>query len=94
MTSRDRDPEPGRNVEAGDLIERVRDASRLPAPWRRRQIREDAAVSQRELAGALEVNVMTLNYWERGIAKPRGRNAARYARLLDQLAEATGEAHR
>lgn len=77
-------------MDATDLIERARDASRLPAPWQRRLIREDADIPQRDMARALNVNVMTFNYWERGIRKPRGHNAARYARLLEQLAEATG----
>ena len=76
-------------TETSELLERVRATGKLPAPRRRRQIREAAQVSQRELAAALGVSVMTLNRWERGLARPRGKNAAAYASLLEQLEDAT-----
>jgi DNA-binding transcriptional regulator YiaG len=78
-----------RTVETSELIERARVANRLPPPWRRRQIRETARVTQRELAAVLGVTVMALNRWERGLTTPRGRNAAAYALLLEQLEAAT-----
>jgi DNA-binding XRE family transcriptional regulator len=86
MTNRDGEQRP---VELDDLLERGRAANRLPPPWRRRQIRETARVSQREFAAALGVQVMTLNRWERGLACPRGRNAASYSVALARLEEAS-----
>jgi DNA-binding transcriptional regulator YiaG len=88
MTNRDRKGGE-KAMEASELVERARAANRLPAPWRRRQIRESARVSQRELAAALGVTVMAVNRWERGLVNPRGRYAAAYAALLEQLEEAT-----
>ena len=76
-------------MEMSELLERASVASRLPAPWRRRQIRESARVSQRELAAALGVSVMALNRWERGLVSPRGRFAAGYVAALERLEEAT-----
>jgi DNA-binding transcriptional regulator YiaG len=67
-------------MQADELLARARSASRLPAA-----IRDSAGVTQRELAAVLGVSVMTLNRWERGLVKPRGVNAARYAELLEQL---------
>ena len=78
--------------EKSELLERARVASRLPPPWRRRQIRENAQATQREVAAVLGVTVMALNRWERGLAKPRGRNAAAYALLLEQLEGAAAHA--
>jgi DNA-binding transcriptional regulator YiaG len=75
-----------------ELLKRARVANRLPAPWRRRQIREGARVSQRELAAALDVSVMTLNRWERGLVKPRGDHAAAYAAALKRLEQVAGDA--
>ena len=72
-------------MQADELLARARSASRLPAPRQRRGIRDSAGVTQRELAAVLGVSVMTLNRWERGLVRPRGSNAARYAELLDQL---------
>lgn len=76
-------------MEMNELLKRARAANRLPAPWRRRQIREDARVSQRELAEALDVSVMALNRWERGLVNPRGASAAAYAAALERLEQAT-----
>ena len=75
-------------METTELLERVRAAKRLPHPRERRRIREAAKVTQREFAGALGVSVMALNRWERGLTRPRGRHAAAYAALLEQLEEA------
>jgi DNA-binding transcriptional regulator YiaG len=76
-------------METSELVERAR-AAQLPAPWRRRQIRENARVAQHELAASLGVTTMTVNRWERGTTSPRGAHAAAYASLLEQLEEATG----
>jgi DNA-binding transcriptional regulator YiaG len=71
-----------------ELLERARAFGRLPAPARRRSIRESAGISQREMAEALDVHAMTLNRWERGVVRPRGMKAAAYLRLLEQLDQA------
>ena len=75
-------------METSALLERVRTASRLPAPRDRRRIREAAGVTQRELAAALGVGVMAVNRWERGLTRPRGPHAAAYAALLEDLEKA------
>lgn len=75
-------------METKELLERARAVNRLPPPRERRRIREAAGATQRELAGVLEVGVMTLNRWERGLTRPRGRKAVAYAALLEQLDDA------
>jgi transcriptional regulator with XRE-family HTH domain len=75
-------------VETSELVVRARAASRLPSPMTRRRIRESSGASQRELAAALGVSVMALNRWERGLTRPRGRHAAAYAALLEDLESA------
>ena len=71
-----------------ELLNRARAVGKLPAPHARQRIRTDAGISQRELAGALGVDVMTLNRWERGLTQPRGEHAAAYASVLERLANA------
>jgi DNA-binding transcriptional regulator YiaG len=85
MANRDEKGGKGMLETSAELLERARAVNRLPAPRQRRQIREHAGCSQRELAGVLGVSVMALNRWERGVTKPRGRHAAAYASLLEQL---------
>jgi DNA-binding transcriptional regulator YiaG len=80
-------------MEAGALLDRVRASSGLPAPRQRRGIRERAGVSQRDVARALGVSVMTLNRWERGLSEPKARAAA-YAELLSQLEDASSGGER
>jgi DNA-binding transcriptional regulator YiaG len=72
-------------METQELVERARAVNRLPPPRERRRIREAAGATQLEFAGVLKVGVMTLNRWERGLTRPRGRNAAAYAALLEEL---------
>jgi DNA-binding transcriptional regulator YiaG len=79
----------GGSVEVEELLGRARDVATLPPVQRRREIRERAGASQRDLAAALGRCVMTVNSWERGITNPRGSHAAAYARLLREL-EAAG----
>lgn len=52
-----------------------------------RRIREQANVSQRELAVAAEVHPATLSRWERGESRPRSAAALRYEAALGALAE-------
>jgi DNA-binding transcriptional regulator YiaG len=76
-------------METGELLARAEAVSRLPTPSRRRSIRERAGATQAELATALGVSKQALERWERGDAKPRGRHAAAYVLLLEEL-EAAG----
>lgn len=72
------------------LAERVR-AGRLPEPPRRRAIREQAGVTIREMARALDVDSNTVHRWERGRTIPNRRNATAYRQLLDALEKAVAE---
>jgi len=72
-------------VEVAELVARAELASRLPSPERGRLIRERAGVTQLELAAAVGVSKGALERWERGEARPRGRHAAAYVALLEQL---------
>ena len=68
------------------LAREVRD-SRLPAATVRRRIRQDAGVSLRAAARALEVDPMTILRWEKG-QEPSRSHAVAYRQLLDALTEA------
>lgn len=65
------------------------EARKAARSGRGRAIREEACVSQAELARALGVSQATLSRWESGDRRPRGEAAERYARLLRKL-EASG----
>ena len=65
------------------LLARVRARRLLPAADERRRIREEAGVSQRELAKALGTSWTSVQRWEEG-ARPRKHESA-YAQLLDEL---------
>jgi DNA-binding transcriptional regulator YiaG len=71
------------------FIDEVRIAKRLPPPAAARAIRESAGVSQAALAAQLGVARLTVSRWEAGTRKPRRPLAVAYARLLDELREAT-----
>ena len=68
------------------VVERAR-RSRLPSAARRRQIREKAGVSVREMAELAGVSPMAISRWERGDT-PSPENAVRYRAVLDALREA------
>lgn len=74
------------NLEAQTLAAAVREA-RLPDPATRRQIRERANVTLREMAQVMGVAPMTIQRWECGRACPRREDAVRYRDLLDELVE-------
>lgn len=65
-------------------------ASRLPPPAERKRIREAAGVSLRRMGDELGVSAVTVHNWENDGDGPTLENAARYRRLLKQLAEAAG----
>lgn len=77
--------EPAFSESIADLVSRVRQAKLPPAP-RRRRIREAAGLSMREVARALNVDVMTVSRWEGGV-RPRAEHAVAYRELLDALEE-------
>ena len=58
---------------------------RLPEGRRRARIREDAGVSQRQMAEALGVSTMTLWRWERRGVRPRLTHVRAYVDLLEEL---------
>ena len=49
-------------------------------------IREQAGVSQGDVAEALGVTRPAVSYWETGRREPRGENRRRYVELLGRLA--------
>ena len=59
---------------------------RLPDPGIRRLLREQAGLSQDELAEVLGVSRPAVTRWELGKRTPRGDLAERYAAALDRLA--------
>ena len=68
-----------------DLLSRVRARRRLPAAAERREIRERAGVSQRELALALDVSWTAVHRWEKGA---RRSHETAYADALEGLKQA------
>lgn len=52
-------------------------------------IRLEAAVSRREMADAANVDSTTIWRWEKGVRRPRGEGAVRYASCLRSLARIT-----
>lgn len=75
-------------VRVEELAQRVR-AAQLPEPAERVRIRRAAHVTLREFARALGVSPMTVSRWEAGESMPRLDQAARYARLLNEVSSAT-----
>lgn len=57
----------------------------LPSPTRRRCIREQAHLSQGDIAAALGVTWSAVSRWEAGLREPTGPNLIAYADLLDRL---------
>ena len=68
-------------------LARVRD---LCVSGAARQIRTQAALSLREVAGYLNVSIATLSEWELGTQRPTGDRAIRYGKLLSDLAGRPG----
>jgi transcriptional regulator with XRE-family HTH domain len=60
-------------------------ARRLAASGEAKTIREQAGLSIREVAGAIDVSPSGLFLWENGERTPRGDAAVRYAKFLEQL---------
>ncbi|MFF8094274.1 helix-turn-helix domain-containing protein [Streptomyces sp. NPDC016675] len=62
-------------------------ATPLPPPKARRRLRENAALTQAQLAARVGVTHETVRAWESGRTTPRGRKREAYAKLLTTLAE-------
>ncbi|MDP9321374.1 MAG: helix-turn-helix domain-containing protein [Chloroflexota bacterium] len=74
-------------MDIASLVARSRTRRRLPEPRFRALIRENAKLSQREVAAGLNVNVSTISRWESGQREPRdGKVLTAYVELLDRLA--------
>jgi DNA-binding transcriptional regulator YiaG len=57
-----------------------------------RRLRQDAQLSQNEVALVCGVTNVAVNHWERGLARPRGEPGLRYAALISRLATEMGSA--
>lgn len=62
---------------------------RMIADGDARTIREEAGLSLREAAEALDVHHSTVGYWETGDRTPKKRHALAYLALLEQLVDET-----
>ncbi|MET7775374.1 helix-turn-helix transcriptional regulator [Streptomyces mirabilis] len=60
----------------------------LPAPARRREVRERAGLSQQELADVIGSTRQAVSHWEMGSRTPRGLLLARYVEAIRALQEA------
>lgn len=58
----------------------------IPVPEDRRSLREEAGLTQAEVAQALGVSRPTVVRWENGERTPRGRLLDDYVKLLTRLA--------
>jgi len=68
------------------LLQRVARQRRMPPPTARRLLREQARLSQRDVAAVLGVSAVAVSHWERGTRQPRPEHHAAYQALLDKLA--------
>ena len=59
---------------------------RLPAPTRRRLLREELGLSQEAVASAVGVSRACVSRWGAGKRGPASRWITRYAEVLEQLA--------
>jgi transcriptional regulator with XRE-family HTH domain len=69
------------------LAQHVKAARRLPPPAIARAIRDEAGVSQQQVADELGVNRVSVARWELGERVPRGELRLAYIGLLDELRE-------
>jgi transcriptional regulator with XRE-family HTH domain len=68
-----------------ELRHKIKARLQLPSPAVRRALREEAGLSQAELAKALGVHRETISRWEAGKRGLRGRYLVEYAALLKEL---------
>jgi len=67
-------------------LEQARALRRLPSPAARRHLREQAGLSQYDIALELGVTREAVSFWEAGHHTPRPGTALAYLALLDRLA--------
>ena len=75
---------PAMIAKGDDLLARIR-RRRQFRPALARALRQDAGVSQAEIAATLEIDHSTVCKWEGGQRTPRGELADRYFDFLAQL---------
>jgi len=71
---------------ASPLAELLR-AGQLPPVAERRRIRRESGATLRLMGAEIGVSMTAVHHWENGVDNPSPENAAKYRRLLDQLAE-------
>jgi DNA-binding transcriptional regulator YiaG len=69
-----------------EVLARIKLRRRLPPPSMRRQLREQAGVSQSDIAAVVGVSRECVSMWESGPRVPRGQNLERYLAFLERLA--------
>jgi transcriptional regulator with XRE-family HTH domain len=75
-------------VETAD-IEALMRARRLAESGMARSIRLAADLSIEEVAGASDAGISSVSRWERGLRRPHGAAAIRWARVMDEIARAS-----
>lgn len=67
------------------VLERARARRRLPEPAERRRLREEAGLSQADVAAVVGVGRPEVTRYENGERSPRGEALVRYEKLLRRL---------
>jgi DNA-binding transcriptional regulator YiaG len=76
--------------ELDELLLRARARRKLPDPTRAKTLRAAAGVTVKELAGVLGVSERSVQYWEAGDRRPRGRKLQEYSDTLAALEHELG----
>ena len=79
-----------RDTYLNEAIKSAQDRRRLPEPAVRRMIREQAGISQADVAQAIGVGRAAVARWEAGTRTPRRGVLHRYLEVLDQLMAEAG----
>lgn len=75
-------------LDLDGLLEQIRVRRALPGPAVRRELREAAGLTQRDVALVIGVDEATVSRWETGAREPRGQRREGYSALLKRLREA------
>jgi DNA-binding transcriptional regulator YiaG len=76
-------------IDLDELLGQIRVRRALPEPAVRRELREAAGLTQREVGRVIGVDEATVSRWESGARAPRGLRRESYAALLKRLGEET-----